>query len=67
MMMFIFGMVTMAAIFFAATTLWLLRHGKKPPDGRRSKKQDMERQLSNLLRYNGTSKGQEEKHDGADD
>lgn len=68
MMMFFFGMVTMAAVFFAATTVWLLQHGRKPPDRTRAKsKRDMERQLSNLLRYNGSEKGQEAEDDGVDD
>jgi hypothetical protein len=62
---FAFGAVSMAALFLAGITVMLLVRGRKPPD--RDRRQDFERQFGNLMRYDGSSRGQKEREDDGDD
>lgn len=61
---FAFGAVSMAAVFLAGITVVLLVRGRKPPD--RKKQNDFARQFGNLMRYDGTSRGQEGGDDESD-
>lgn len=62
---FAFGAVSMAALFLAGITVMLLVRERKPPD--RDRRQDFERQFGNLMRYDGSSRGQKEREDDGDD
>lgn len=62
---FAFGAVSMAALFLAGITVVLLVRGRKPPS--RKRKEDFARQFGNLMRYDGSSRGQEERKDDGDD
>lgn len=63
---FAFGAVTMAALFLAGITVVLLVRGRKPPD-RKTNRADFERQFGNLMRYDGTGRGQKERDEDGDD
>ena len=63
---FILGFLTAALLGLIGLMAVLVIRGRKPPDG--VPQEEFERQLGNLLRYNGTSTGQEGGgKDGADD
>lgn len=61
---FILGFLTAALLGMIGLLAVLVLRARKPPDG--IPKEDFERQLSNLLRYNGTGAGQKGgREDGA--
>lgn len=65
MVFFILGFLTAALLGMCGLMAVLILRARKPPDG--IPKEDFERQLGNLLRYNGTTAGQEGGgRDGAD-
>lgn len=53
---FILGFLTAALLGMIGLLAVLVLRARKPPDG--IPKEDFERQLANLLRYNGTGAGQ---------
>lgn len=53
---FIMGFLIAALLGMCGLMAVLILRARKPPDG--IPKEDFERQLGNLLRYNGTSVGQ---------
>lgn len=61
---FILGFLTAALLGMCGLLAVLILRGKKPLDG--LPKAEFERQLGNLLRYNGTSRGQEGGDDESD-
>ena len=61
---FVLGLLTAAVLGLAVLVAALLLRGRKPPDRKRAK--DFERQLGNLLRYDGTGKNQKEADDDGD-
>lgn len=65
LLFFILGFLTAALMGMCGLLAVLILRGRKPPDG--LPKAEFERQLGNLLRYNGTGVGQEGgERDGTD-
>lgn len=62
---FILGFLTAALLGLCGLLAVLILRGRKPPDG--LPRQEFERQLGNLLRYNGTGAGQEGREDDGND
>lgn len=62
---FILGFLTAALLGLCGLLAVLILRGRKPPDG--LPRQEFERQLGNLLRYNGTGAGQEGCEDDGND
>ena len=61
---FMLGLLTTVVLGLAALVAVLLLRERKPPDRKRAN--DFERQLGNLLRYDGTGKNQKEADDDGD-
>lgn len=64
LLFFILGFLTAALLGMCGLMAVLILRGRKPPDG--IPQDEFERQLGNLLRYNGTMTGQKGgREDGA--